>query len=67
MIPLLVELELELEKGKVDIKEVELLCRNLGGLAAQLECVEVEEKDIVLHKKPHWVTDEVSLRKQAFN
>lgn len=57
LLPMLVQLELELEKGTVDCKEVELICSNLGGLAAHLECADMEET--ILCKKPHWVTDEV--------
>ena len=60
LIPLLIELVLETEQGKVDDKEVGILCRSLGGLAAQLECEEMGSKNVTLYRKPDWVTDRVS-------
>jgi len=63
LIPLLIEFALENESGKVDDKEMALLCRTLGGLAAQLECEEMTIKNVSLYNKPSWVTDKVSEKK----
>ena len=60
LIPLLIEFALENESGKVDDKEMVLLCWTLGGLAAQLECEEMGIKNASLYNKPNWVTDKVS-------
>ncbi len=45
----------------MDEKEVGLLCLNLGGMAAQLECEEMASKNMSLYAKPHWVSDKVGL------
>ena len=60
LISLLVALELEVGKGKVDSREMDLLCSNFGGLAAQLDLIDLEGQETGQCRKPHWVTYEVS-------
>ncbi len=59
LVPVLIALEMQLEQGKVTVKEVECLGRNLGELDAQLDLAGDTNNRGELLSKPKWITDKV--------
>lgn len=59
LIPLLLALLMQLDRGEVTEKEVELLGRDLGPLEAQLDLAADTNDKTNLSTKPHWMTDKV--------